>query len=449
MAELVPTILVFLFGLLVLFWAQEDLNDREARWFWLGVLAHLASYALLMKMQWGLGIDASDMVRYVYTGQLIADDMRADFFGVLTQSLLSFFQQPSGLNVPLPGAGSTGTMTVLTGWVCFVIGDSLLAVNAVFMIASVLGKLAMYKGLRESFPQAIWDRIGWVAFLVPSVVFWTSGVVKEAVAMIGVGLMVQAISRIRGLISPIELARLLLGAAMVALIKPYVLFVLVGALGVLFYFRWASREGQVVQVRPLVLVSLSVISAFAIIGLGYVFPSFAIDQLAEEAAYRQNFAYKTQAHSSYFIGDPTQNSLIGQVAYMPLGVITTWYRPFFFEARSVMALVSALEGSLFLLATILVVIRQDPLTLWRSMSRWPWLPFSMAFALVFGAVVGMVTSNFGTMVRYRVPLLPFLSLVLAVWSIKTEDLLVLLKEAPDEVDDTGLRPGTSPQRQGQ
>ena len=424
MFDIIAVMLVSVVGLLLAVWAQQDLSWREARWLWWSVVAHYISYLILTGNQVRGGV--GDMLRYVYFGQLLADDLRRDFWGVLPHTVTAFFHLQSNLNVNLPGVGSTVSVAVLTAWVCLFVGNSLWAANAVFMFGSILGKIAFYRGLKAGFPPALWDRVGWAVFLVPSFVLWTSGIVKEGVAMIGVGMIVLALSRLVAHGTFVELFRAAFGIVLVGLVKPYVLFVLAGAILVWFYYQWATSDGRIVELQPVQLAVIAGVGILAILLLGYVFPQFAIERIAEEAVHRQNYAYRTQAKSAYFIGDPSQLSLLGQAAFAPLGMITAWYRPFFFEAGNAMAMISSIEGTIFLGGTILVFVRGEPRLLWRAMSRWPWVPAGLAFSIVFGAIVGLVTSNFGTMVRYRAPLMPFLALALLILSMRRAELRSML-----------------------
>jgi hypothetical protein len=418
---------VFIVGLLVLVWAQEGLRPQEAKWFWWSVLAHLGACLLFTYMQRNSPIEVSDMRRYLYYGQFVAEDLRRDFWGVFPHTVRTFFHQPSDLNAHIPGKGPAGTMTILIGWLTLVLGPKFWAPNAVFMFGSVLGKLALYLGLREGFPASVLPRVAAAVFLIPSFVFWTSGIVKESVAMIGVGMCVLALSRLAQRRTRSEVLRLAMGVFTVGLIKPYILFVFAGATVVWLYYRWATRHGGVVRFRPLAMVGIALLGVVLIVGLGTVFPDFALDRVGEQAAYRQEMAYRTEARSAYYIGNPRQAGLLQSIAFAPAGMFTAWYRPLVFEARTPMAMLSALECTGLLAISALAATRLDASNLWRSLSRWPWLPFGLAFAMVFGVAVGLVTSNLGTMVRYRVPLLPFLALALAVWSLPRDELRRLIE----------------------
>jgi len=425
---------VVVVGLLVLVWAQEDLRPREARWFWWSVLAHLVAVVLFTGLQRSSPIEVSDMRRYLHYGHLLGEDLRRDFWGVFPHTVATLLHQPSGLHAYIPGKGPAGTMTILISWLSLVLGPRLWATNAVFMFLSLLGKLALYTGLRRGFPESLRPRLAMAVFVVPSLVFWTSGVVKEAVAMVGMGMAILALSRLVERFGWLEALRLVIGVAAMGLVKPYILFVFAGSTGVWLYYRWATRRGGIVRFRPVALVSITAMAVGALVGLGLLFPHFALDQLGEQAALRQEFAFRTEARSAYVLGAPGQASLFRSVVLAPMGVFTAWYRPLLTEAHTPMAMLSALECTVMLVLSGLCVARLDASNLWASLSRWPWLAFGMVFAVTLGFAVGLVTSNLGTMVRYRVPLLPFLALALAVWSLPRDTLRRLIDEPPGPLD---------------
>jgi len=98
------------------------------------------------------------------------------------------------------------------------------------------------------------------------------------------------------------------------------------------------------------------------------------------------------------------------VSYIPLGLLTLFFRPFLWEAHNAVALMAAVEN-LFLLG--LVIWR------WRaimsalvSATRQPF----MLFVLVVFATTSVVLSfewNLGATIRHRTMVLPYLLMMLA------------------------------------
>ena len=75
-------------------------------------------------------------------------------------------------------------------------------------------------------------------------------------------------------------------------------------------------------------------------------------------------------------------------------------------------LLSALEALLFLILTIRLVW----MARWRTFaySQSPDVLFCMVFALVFAFAVGVSTFNFGTLSRYKIPMMPYFLLAVAL-----------------------------------
>jgi hypothetical protein len=57
--------------------------------------------------------------------------------------------------------------------------------------------------------------------------------------------------------------------------------------------------------------------------------------------------------------------------------------------------------------TILLLIRIKTFRLFKILFNNPLLFFSLSFAILFSFSVGLTTANFGALVRYKIPLLPF------------------------------------------
>jgi hypothetical protein len=73
-------------------------------------------------------------------------------------------------------------------------------------------------------------------------------------------------------------------------------------------------------------------------------------------------------------------------------------------------LLSGLESSLLLLYCIYIIITKN-LNLFKAIAN-PDVFFALIFALTFAFAVGVSTFNFGTLARYKIPMLPFFVLAL-------------------------------------
>jgi len=91
----------------------------------------------------------------------------------------------------------------------------------------------------------------------------------------------------------------------------------------------------------------------------------------------------------------------------PPAVNVTLFRPYLWEASEPIQLLSSLESTALLALTLLVLFRAGPRRLIRYFSTHTFLQFCLLFSLIFAFAVGYTSYNFGALVRYKIPCLPF------------------------------------------
>lgn len=194
------------------------------------------------------------------------------------------------------------------------------------------------------------------------------------------------------------------------LIKPYVLFPF--AVAGLAYLRAIRGRGSGGSMGGLLVVGAGAILAIAL--LGKLFPQYGVDNVSEEARMSQvNASALVEASSNYSLGEIPETPG-GQAARAPLALFTALFRPFPFEATGMTSLVCALETAMLLAMALRALRRRSPTETWRALRGSPILTFAGFFTVLFGTAVGLSTLNFGTLSRYRVPLMPFYSLIILV-----------------------------------
>ncbi|MDD4748076.1 MAG: hypothetical protein PHW19_12435, partial [Salinivirgaceae bacterium] len=95
--------------------------------------------------------------------------------------------------------------------------------------------------------------------------------------------------------------------------------------------------------------------------------------------------------------------------------------PFLYCTHSVLLLfhifymlLSGLENLALLLLTLYVFIRIGFRRLFRELGENPFLIFCFVFSISMALGVGLSTSNFGALVRFKIPLIPFLAMALLI-----------------------------------
>lgn len=415
MNDLWVTPMVAVVGALILAVYTSRTSRWEAGVLWLSWIAHAVSavaMVLLTKYFFGGG----DMIAYHREALVYADLLRGDSAYFSDILLYSIGQNPQNPMLFLAGT-STGAMFGAGTFLSVLLGGSLYAICMLIAMCGLAAKYMIYKGLAISLPARCHRATLVVCMLLPSMVFWTSGLLKEALAMIGMGplclgsaLLVQ---RKRFLVGGVLI---LLGGFIISIYKSYILFPWLLVVGIWFYWqRTLASKGTIRLLSQPIYIALAFGVAFGgIILLGEVFPRYSFARVTDEIAQLQSLGQRISGGSNYVIADAPARSAGAQLALLPVGLIFSLFRPLPFEARNFALLLNVAEMIvvLWLWWRLFRVrpLRQTIRTLFTS----PVLVASLVFVILFGAIVGIATTNIGTLSRYRIPMMPFYIMLLAV-----------------------------------
>src|SRR5690606_26368018 len=269
----------------------------------------------------------------------------------------------------------------------------------------------------------------WVAFsvlFVPSVVFWGSGILKDTVTLAALGVATYAFHRVviqrKASIFPVLM--LLSAFFFIFSIKKYILLCFLPALLFWAVAAYLSRIPSFmlrVVIAPITFVVAALLAYYAIMKVGEDDRRYDVRRLAETAritAYdiRYGWGARTGEGSGYTLGelDGTWGSML-QLA--PQAINISLFRPYLWEVENPLMLLSALEAFALLMTTLFIVWRVR----WKLFTylQRPDVLLCLSFALVFAFAVGVSTFNFGTLSRYKIPMMPFyllgLGIVHACW----------------------------------
>ena len=413
MNEIVPTSIVLLIGTaIVAAWARR-FEPKERSWVLAAYAAHvIAAFAQVWITMGYYG--GGDLLYYSWSGREVARLLRHDFGYAVDVVAIMFHQDQTIPIAGLTGDNTTRTVSALSGFIFFISGDSLYSACLIVSIASFYGQLAIYRVFRDRTPKTVHLRLAIGIMLLPTVVYWTAGILKEAVAMAGFGWVVFGWHLyLRGRrASGLTIA--LLGAVPVGLVKAYILFGFLGPAFAWWYWERASDGGRrAPKIKPTYIVIAAGLGVVGLVLLGELFPRFKLDSVVDETQRLQEVGHTVEGGSNYFlVAEPTEG-LVGQVGIAPLALLTALFRPFLFEVANLMMLLNALETTA-LTVLFLRSIKRFRST-WRKTLRSPLMMFSLIFVLSMGIAVGLASTNLGTLSRYRVPMMPFFASLIILW----------------------------------
>jgi hypothetical protein len=200
-----------------------------------------------------------------------------------------------------------------------------------------------------------------------------------------------------------------LGTALVAGFKPYFLFPFILASAVWFLF---AKVKSAPVLAPFLVVIAGAIAMAGVVYLGRMFQEFSVENVVDSVADHQMYGAAAQEGSGYLMGNAETRSVGGQLAFAPFALLTTLARPLPFEIRNLISASASVE--------ICVLTYLLGSTLRRSglggakdaVLHAPVLTFAIAFTVVAATAVGLATTNFGTLSRYRAPILPFYAAII-------------------------------------
>lgn len=298
------------------------------------------------------------------------------------------------------------------------------AMGLFFAVASFSGMWAMFMTFSKIRP-VLYKEFALAILFIPSVFFWGSGVMKDSLCLGALGWIFYAFYR--GAIEKRNIVQSILIGSIAAFpiisTKVYILLAFLPP-ALLWVFNENSTRIRNPAVRmiakPFFLAIGGGIAFFAATHLTAGDGRFDVEQIGERSKITADYLYitsVTQEGSAYNIGK-LDGTIGGMVKLSPQAIFVTLFRPFIWEVRNPVMLLSALEALFCLCFTIRTFYRAGVVRALGIISTTPVLVLCFVFSLIFAASVGISSSNFGTLVRYKIPLLPFYVCALLI----TEDI---------------------------
>src|SRR5258706_1113728 len=269
----------------------------------------------------------------------------------------------------------------------------------------------LYKVFIREFPT-LHKEFAIAVFFIPSVAFWGSGLLKDNITFAPVCLYTHAIysmfvKREKYLVHSFQV---LISYYVPTSIKPHIFFALQpGTFIWLAGIMLGGIDNKLVRrsTGPIILV-VSLLSGFGALKLvGAKLREYNIETALNRAVdVQQDLKQEYYGGSSFDIGD-FEATPISMLSKAHLAITAALFRPFLWEAGNIVMLVSALENFLLLAFSIYLLIKVRVIYLFRLVLRHHLLVFSLTFSLFFAFCIGLTTSNFGSMVRYKIPAMPF------------------------------------------
>jgi hypothetical protein len=255
-----------------------------------------------------------------------------------------------------------------------------------------------------------------ICFLfVPTYIFWTSGIVKEAISIFCLGYITMSFYKITQSFKAIfiHVPVIVILSLFVYNVKGYTV---ISYLPLLVYFLIMLKIVQSNLSRFLKYSFSTGFVALLLTGASYYIISgdedlnqFQIDAVTQtiESQQTQFLKLADDATSSFSLGVEFSPTPAGLIKAFPFAITATFFRPFIWEAKKITSFISAIESLLFLIATLYVIFKCGLFYFLRKIIQDPLIRFCFFFSIIFAFFCGISTLNFGSLIRYKLPCTPF------------------------------------------
>lgn len=306
-------------------------------------------------------------------------------------------------------ASSHLAMFKISGIVGLIAFGQYLPIAIIFTFLSFYGTWLIYIVFVRKYPH-LWKQLAISVLFIPSVIVWSTGILKEPLCMFGIGICFYSFDRILSRKNRVRNILLFAGGSWLLLtIKDYLFYTLVCATAAYAYFNFIkhlqSKALKYAITSIMYVTTISIVVYFIYEPSNIILNEF-IDYF-KRADNLQNYMIQTANEvggAAYTL--PTYDySGTGILKSFLLSLNVSFFRPYIWECTNPLMLFNFLES---FIATILVVLALFKLLAGKiRMKNNPLFIFCLVFTLLLGFMVGFISYNFGTLIRYKVPFQPF------------------------------------------
>ena len=307
-----------------------------------------------------------------------------------------------------PASYSVAAIGAIFGVFC---GTNYMPIALLFAYFAFTGVWAMYRTFANIYPKLHKELA--IAFLfIPSTFVWGSGIFKDTLCLFGLGWMVYTTFRIfvNRDFSFKNLLMLLFSFYLIGTVKLYILLAFLPALSLwlLLSYSYKIKTAGLRFLVTILFIGLAIVGFLFFTGrFAKEMNKYSLERVAQTAASTRGWISYSSGDegSAYDLGEfsPT---IGGMLSKFPQAVVVTLFRPFLWESKKIIVLLSALEALVFLFFTLKAIVKNKGKMIAR-ITKDANLMFCLIFSLIFVFAVGISTYNFGTLSRYKIPCIPF------------------------------------------
>lgn len=321
----------------------------------------------------------------------------------------------------------------------FISFGSYAVINLFFACLAFSGLWKLYRFFYEQYPK-MHKQFAISILYFPTLAFWSAGLLKDSLCIAAIGWLTYSLY---GLLykrkSIIKNAIIIfISAYFLIVLKVYILL----AYAPFFVLFIILKSFQGIKFKFFRYFFAPALIALSIWGFTQILSTYndelgvyAVEDLTSSITHLNEVieqrSGREDASSNFSLGATFDGTFSGLIKIAPIAVATTFFRPFIWEAHKISQLMAAMESLVLMFFTIYIIFKSGLFTFFKLVIADPLIMYCFLFAVVFGLFVGASTLNFGTLVRYKIPCLPFysISLFLIYEKVKVRKSRRALKKA--------------------
>lgn len=273
------------------------------------------------------------------------------------------------------------------------------------------GVWKLYQTFYKEFPE-LKKELAIAVLFIPSCLFWGSGIMKDSFTLSAVGWFTYAfyhffILKKRKVSFGVYL---FVSAFIILAIKPYIFFALLPGAILWLSNNLVKKINHAfirILIAPFILTIGGASAYFALDKMGDNLGQYKIDTVLDKAVITQkDMKAEYYGGKTFDIGE-FDASISGVLSKAPIAIFSGIFRPALWDVRNPVMLISALENTYLLLLTLFLIFKLKFFGFFSIIGKNPMILFCMLFSLFFAFSVGLSVANFGSLVRLRIPELPF------------------------------------------
>jgi hypothetical protein len=313
-------------------------------------------------------------------------------------------------------------LSKITSLFCLLTADSYWIISIYFSAITFFCSWILVKKIIALHKPFTWAAV--ISFLFfPSVVFWSSGIIKESIAMASLFFLSFIFIKVwrKEAVTIVEWPLTLLSVWMLWNLKYYYLAIFLPVTFTTLVTKFILSRFSVKN-TALKIALWAFIFTIPLFLVSRLHPNFYPERFMEVVVFSYNEFKSISAPEDVIHYTSLEPTPLSMVKNMPLALFSGIFRPFISEAKSTLQFFIAVENLILLVLTGMAFTRIKKFV----NHQYRILLFSiLVYTFLLCVFLALSTPNFGTLSRYRVGFLPFLVFVLTIENPLINKLMTL------------------------